>query len=306
MNTVKRFPLWRPRLMRKEEAYGYLMAAPAILGFFIFTLGPLLASLWLSFTDYSATNVYKFVGLANYKRLFSGADPFFYKSLGVTLYYVALSVPITIVSSFLMALLLKQKFTGRGLVRVIVTMPSIVPAVAVATIFLWLLNPDIGLFNEILRALHLPTSQFIYSETTVVPTLAMMNIWTMGSTMLIFLAGLENIPEQYYEAADVDGGGPIYKLFHITIPMMSPTIFFNLIMGLINGFQTFTQAYIMTEGGPNNASLFYSVYLYREAFTNQRMAVACALAWVLFVIVLLLTLVVFRTSGWVYYEGDRQ
>ena len=239
MNTVKRFPLWRPRLMRKEEAYGYLMAAPAILGFFIFTLGPLLASLWLSFTDYSVTNVYKFVGLANYKRLFSGADPFFYKSLGVTLYYVALSVPITIVSSFLMALLLKQKFKGRGLVRVIVTMPSIVPAVAVATIFLWLLNPDIGLFNEILRALHLPTSQFIYSETTVVPTLAMMNIWTMGSTMLIFLTGLENIPEQYYEAADVDGGGPIYKLFHITIPMMSPTIFFNLIMGLINGFQTF-------------------------------------------------------------------
>ncbi len=306
MNAVKQAAPRRFRLT-KEETFGYLMAAPAILGFLIFTLGPLLASLWLSFTDYSVTNVYQFIGLKNYQRLFSGADPFFYKSLGVTFYYVILAVPIGIVSSFLLALLLKPKIRGRGVFRVIFTMPSIVPAVATATIFLWLLNPDIGLFNEILRALNLPTSKFIYSESSVVPTLAMMNIWTVGSTMLIFLAGLENIPVQYYEAADVDGGGPIYKLFHITLPMMTPTIFFNLIMGLINGFQTFTQAYIMTDGGPNNASLFYSVYLYREAFTNHRMAVACALAWVLFVIILLLSLVVFRTSNsWVYYEGDRQ
>ena len=225
MKIGKRFTNWRSRLNAKEETFGYLMAAPAILGFFIFTFGPLLASLWLSFTDYSVTNVYKFVGLDNYRRLFSGADPFFYKSLRVTFYYVILAVPITIVSSFLMALLLKPKIKGRGLFRVIITTPSIVPAVATATIFLWLLNPDIGLVNELLRALHLPTSQFIYSESSVVPTLAMMNMWTMGSTMLIFLAGLENIPDQYYEAADVDGGGPIYKLFHITIPMMTPTIF---------------------------------------------------------------------------------
>lgn len=290
----------------KEEFFGRLMAAPAVLGFLLFTLGPLVASFILSFTDYSVTNQYQFIGLDNYKRLFSGDDPFFYKSIFVTFYYVSLAVPISLVSSFLLALLLKPKVKGRGVFRVIFYIPCIVPAVATSTIFLWLLNPDIGLLNQLLRALNLPTSKFIYSESSVVPTLALMNIWTAGSTMLIFLAGLEGIPDQYYEAVEVDGGGALHKLLHVTLPLMTPTIFFNLIMGLIAGFQTFTQSYIMTEGGPNNASLFYSVYLYREAFVNQRMAVACALAWVLFVIIMLLSLFVFRTSSsWVYYEGDR-
>ncbi|NLB90239.1 MAG: sugar ABC transporter permease [Clostridiales bacterium] len=282
------------------------MASPAILGFFLFTIGPLLASLVLSFTDYSVTNQFEFIGLDNFKRLFSGEDVFFFKSLGVTFYYVLLSVPVGLVSSFFLALLLKPKIPGRSFFRVLLYIPCIVPAIATATIFVWLLNPDIGLFNQILRALHLPTSQFIYSEQSVVPTLAFMNIWTSGSTMLIFLASLEDIPIQYYEAVDVDGGNSFHKLLHITLPMMTPTIFFNLVMGIINGFQTFTQAFVMTEGGPNNASLFYSVYLYREAFTSQRMASACALAWVLFVIIFLLSLLVFRSSNfWVHYEGDR-
>lgn len=294
------------RKINNEVLFGYLMASPAIIGFFVFTLGPLLASLVLSFTNYTITNQFQFTGFANYVRLFSGQDVFFYKSLGVTFYYVSLSVPISLTAAFLLALLLKNKMKGRGLFRVVFYIPCIVPAIATSTIFVWLLNPDIGLFNQILRALSLPTSKFIYAESSVVPTLAMMNIWTIGSTMLIFLASLEAIPDQYYEAVEVDGGNALHKLFHITLPMMTPTIFFNLVMGIINGFQTFTQAYIMTEGGPNNASLFYSVYLYREAFTNQRMAVASALAWVLFVIIMLLSLLVFRSSGaWVYYEGDR-
>lgn len=293
-------------VFRSESFYGYLMAMPAILGFLLFTIGPLIASFVLSFTDYSVTNKYQYVGLQNYSRLFSGEDVFFYKSLSVTFYYVLLSVPVSLIAAFLLALLLKPKIVGRSIFRVIFYLPCIVPAIATATIFVWLLNPDIGLFNQILRALNLPTSQFIYSEKAVVPTLAMMNIWTSGSTMLIFLASLEAIPDQYYEAVDVDGGNAYHKLLHITIPMMTPTIFFNLVMGIIGGFQTFTQAFVMTEGGPNNASLFYSVYLYREAFTHQRMAVACALAWVLFVIIMLLSLLVFRTSkSWVHYEGDK-
>lgn len=289
-----------------EARYGLLLALPAILGFLIFTLGPLFASLILSFTDYTVSKAPSFVGVKNYVRLFSNQDPFFYKSLGVTLYYVVLSVPVSMVSAFLLALMLKHNMKGKALFRTIFYLPSIVPAVATATIFMWLLNPDIGLFNQILKAVGLPTSQWIYSEKTVVPTLALMNAWTVGGTMLIFLAGLEGIPNQYYEAVDIDGGNAWNKLWTVTIPMMTPTIFFNLVMGIINGFQTFTQAQIMTEGGPNNASLFYTVLIYREAFKSFRMGNACSLAWVLFVIIMLLSSLVFRSSSsWVYYEGRR-
>lgn len=292
--------------VNKETIYGYGMAAPAILGFFIFTLGPLLASLYLSFTDYSITNDFRFIGFDNFRRLFSGEDGFFYKSLFVTCYYVVLAVPVSLLAAFAMALLLKNNVKGKAFFRAVFYLPSIVPVVATSTIFMWLLNPDIGLFNQILQFLHLPTSQWIYDESTVVPTMAFMNIWSVGGTMLIFLAGLESIPDHYYEAVEIDGGGIRHKLTAVTLPMMTPTIFFNLIIGIINGFQSFSEAYIMTQGGPNNASLFYVVYLYREAFTNQRMGAASAIAWVLFAIIMILSVVVFRSSrSWVYYEGEK-
>lgn len=294
------------RRIRKETLYGYGMASPAILGFLIFTMGPLIASLYLSFTDYSITNDYSFVGLDNFRRLFTGEDSFFYKSLFVTFYYVILAVPFSLLAAFAMAMLLKNKVRGRSMFRAVFYLPSIVPVVATSTIFIWLLNPDIGLFNQILSFLHLPTSLWIYDEATVVPTMAFMNIWSVGGTMLIFLAGLESIPDHYYEAVDIDGGGMWHKLTAVTLPMLTPTIFFNLVMGVINGFQSFSEAYIMTEGGPNNASLFYVVYLYREAFTNQRMGSASAIAWVLFAIILVLSLIIFRSSkSWVYYEGEK-
>lgn len=292
--------------VKKETIYGYGMAAPAILGFFIFTLGPLLASLYLSFTDYSITNDFRFIGFDNFRRLFSGEDSFFYKSLFVTCYYVVLAVPVSLLAAFAMALLLRNNVKGKAFFRAVFYLPSIVPVVATSTIFMWLLNPDIGLFNQILQFLHLPTSQWIYDESTVVPTMAFMNIWSVGGTMLIFLAGLESIPDHYYEAVEIDGGGIRHKLTAVTLPMMTPTIFFNLIIGIINGFQSFSEAYIMTQGGPNNASLFYVVYLYREAFTNQRMGAASAIAWVLFAIIMILSVVVFRSSrSWVYYEGEK-
>lgn len=291
--------------LKKETFYGILFASPVILGFIIFTLGPMIASLILSFTDYAIVNKTKFIGLQNYKNLFNGTDPFFYKSLGVTCYYVFLGVPISILFAFLLSLFMNQDIKGRPIFRTIFYLPSIVPVVASSMIWLWLLNPDLGLINNVLRQFGLPTSKWIFSEKTVIPSLILMNLWTTGGTMVIFLAGLQGIPRQLYEAVDVDGGRGWHKFWHITIPFMTPTIFFNLVMGFINGFQTFTQAFIMTQGGPNNASLFYAYYLYREAFTFSKMGSACAIAWVLFIIITILTAIIFRSSHfWVYYESE--
>ncbi|CAM4453434.1 sugar ABC transporter permease [Paenibacillus macerans] len=293
------------RHTKRKDLYGWLFAMPAILGLLIFTLGPMLYSLYMSFTDYTGSNSPTFTGLDNYKRMFSGEDQYFYKSLAVTFYFVILSVPTGIIYSFLLAILLNQNVKGKAVFRTIFYLPSIVPIIAISFIWLWLLNPDLGLANELLRSLGLPGSQWIFGEKTVVPSLALMNLWTTGGTMIIFLAGLQDIPRSLYEAIEMDGGTRLDKLRHITIPLMTPTIFFNLIMGIINGFQVFSQAYVMTNGGPNNASLFYVFYLYREAFQFSRMGSASAIAWVLFAIIMILTYVVFRTSNkWVYYEGD--
>ncbi|MNW28819.1 L-arabinose transport system permease protein AraP [compost metagenome] len=295
----------KKRSINRRELYGWLFAFPAILGLLIFTLGPMLYSLYMSFTDYTGSNSPTFIGLDNYERMFSGEDTYFYKSLGVTFYYVILSVPTGIIYSFFLAILLNQNIKGKAFFRTIFYLPSIVPIIAISFIWLWLLNPDLGLANELLRSLGLPGSQWIFGERTVVPSLALMNLWTTGGTMIIFLAGLQDIPRSLYEAIEMDGGTKLNKLWHITIPLMTPTIFFNLIMGIINGFQVFSQAYVMTNGGPNNASLFYVFYLYREAFQFSRMGSASAIAWVLFIIIMIFTYIVFKTSNnWVYYEGD--
>ncbi|QTH43103.1 sugar ABC transporter permease [Cohnella sp. LGH] len=291
--------------MKKGLFYGLLFTSPAILGFLLFTLGPMIASLVLSLTDY---NVFKeqvaFTGFDNYIRLFSGEDDLFYKSLGATFYFVALRVPAVIIISFAIALLLNMKVRARALFRTIIYLPSIVPAVASAMIWMWLLNPDLGLINSVLSSLHLPTSSWLYGEGSVIPSVVLTTLWGIGGTVIIFLAGLSGIPQQYYEAIEVDGGGWYSKLRHITIPMVTPTIFFNTIMTIIGSFQVFNEAYILTEGGPNNKSLFYVFYLWRTGFRDTEMGYASALAWVLFVIILFFTFIVFRSSkSWVYYEG---
>ncbi len=291
--------------MKKGLFYGLLFTSPAILGFLLFTLGPMIASLVLSLTDY---NVFKeqvaFTGFDNYIRLFSGEDDLFYKSLGATFYFVALRVPAVIIISFAIALLLNMKVRARALFRTIIYLPSIVPAVASAMIWMWLLNPDLGLINSVLSSLHLPTSSWLYGEGSVIPSVVLTTMWGIGGTVIIFLAGLSGIPQQYYEAIEVDGGGWYSKLRHITIPMVTPTIFFNTIMTIIGSFQVFNEAYILTEGGPNNKSLFYVFYLWRTGFRDTEMGYASALAWVLFVIILFFTFIVFRSSkSWVYYEG---
>lgn len=290
-----------------ENRTGWLFALPAVLGFFIFTLGPMIASLFYSFTDYSVSGKWSFVGLSNYVNMFSGNDIYFYKALGVTTQYVLMSVPLKICYAFLLGMLLNQPVRGKSAFRTIFYLPTIVPTVAISMIWLWLLNPDFGLVNEILRSLGLPTSKWIYAKESVVPSLAFMSMWTTGGITVVFLAGLQDIPKHLYEAMSLDGGGAVSKFRHVTLPMMTPTIFFNLCTTLIGSFQVFSEAYIMTNGGPDNASLFYVFYLYREAFTYGRMGSACAIAWVLFVIILAVTVLVFKTSDrWVFYEGGRQ
>jgi multiple sugar transport system permease protein len=290
---------------RRNFFFGMLFAGPAILGFFLFTLGPMMASLIYSFTDYSVfKNKLTFVGWDNFIHMFSGDDPFFYKSLSATFYYVGLGTPSFIIFAFALAMLLNTKIKGLALFRTILYLPSIIPVVASAMLWLWLFNPDLGLLNNILSSIGIPKSNWISSETMVIPSIVIMGLWGTGGTMVIFLAGLKGIPDHYYEAVEIDGGSSWHKFIYITIPMITPTLFFTTVTGFIASFQVFTEAYILTEGGPNNASLFYAFNIYRVAFRNTDMGYASALSWVLFVIIMVFTFLIFRSSKWVYYEGD--
>ena len=287
--------------VRLERRWGWIFALPAILGFLIFTIGPMIASAVFSLTDWSIGAAPNFVGLENYQRL--GQDELFWKSLTVTTYYTLGSVPLVLVVGFVVALLLNQKVRGLSFWRTIYYLPTLVPAIASAVLWIWIYNPDFGLFNSLLRQAGLPTSQWIYSERAAIPSLIMMSTWGFGNAMVIFLAGLQGIPRQLLEAASIDGGGVWAKFRHITLPFMTPTIFYNLVTGVIGTVQVFNQAYVMTQGGPNNATLFYLYYLYRTAFTEGQMGYATALAWVLFMIIMVVTVLLFRNARrWVYYE----
>lgn len=306
MKTDRRSHITSHRRLRNETIAGVSFTLPAIIGFIALTLVPMVVSLILSFTDYSIFNTPKFIGLTNYQRMFSGSDLFFYNSLKATAYYTLLSVPASILFSFVIALILNSDIKYRAFFRTVFYIPTIVPAVASAVIWLWILNPDFGLVNSLLEKVGLPTSSWLFDEKSVIPTIVMIGLWSTGGTMVIFLAGLQNIPRPYYEAIEVDGGNSFHKLKNITIPLMTPTIFFNTIMAIIGAFQVFTQAYIMTNGGPNDASLFYVYYLYREAFQNTNMGYASALAWVLFIIIVVFSTIILKTQNkWVYYEGEK-
>lgn len=291
---------------KKESFYGILFAMPVMLGFVIFVFMPLAVSLGMSLTDYNVMKAEThIVGLNNFKQLFDGTNIYFYKSLGVTAYYVLLSVPLQVIFAFTIAMVLNEPVRGRSIFRTIFYLPTIVPAVASSIIWMMLFDPDTGIFNAMLKLVGLPTSKWIFGEASVIPSLALMSLWTVGGTVIIFLAGLQNVPGELYEAVEVDGGGWFTKFRAVTVPMVSPTIFFNLIMSFIGSFQVFSQAYIMTTGGPNDASLFYVYYIYREAFQYGNISMASALGWILFLIVLVLTLLVFKTSAlWVFYEGE--
>ncbi|WP_049567383.1 carbohydrate ABC transporter permease [Nonomuraea sp. SBT364] len=288
-------------MRRLETRWGWLMALPAILGFAIFTVGPMLASFAFSLTDWQIGGSPSFTGLDNYAEL--AGDELFWKSLSVTTYYTLGAVPLTLIVSFAVAMLLNQRARGLAIWRTIFYLPTLVPAIANVVLWIWIFNPDFGLLNSLLREAGLPTSQWVHSERLAVPSLIVMSTWGFGNTMVIFLAGLQGVPRHLYEAVSIDGGGPWRRFWHVTLPMMTPTIFYNLVVGVVGTFQVFNQAYVMTEGGPNHATLFYVYYLFRKAFTESEMGYASALAWVLFMIIMVVTFLLFRNARrWVYYE----
>lgn len=290
-------------LDRSERNWGLLLAAPAVLGFLIFTLGPMIASFFIGLTEWTVGGTPQFVGMENYGRMV-GDDPLVWKSLGATLFYALGSVPLVLVVSFVVALLLNQRVRGLGLYRTIYYLPVVVPFVASALLWLWIFNPDFGLLNSMLSAIGLPESEWIFDREMVIPSLILMNVWAFGNTALIFLAGLQGVPRHLYEAVAVDGGRAWHQLWHVTIPMTTPTIFFNLVTGLIVTFQEFARPYIMTEGGPGDASLLYVYYIWRTAFDEGKMGYASALSWIMFAVILIFTLVIFRTARhWVYYQA---
>ncbi len=283
---------------------GWSFVLPAVLGFLIFNLLPMLLSGYYSFCEYSIIGKPEWIGFQNYIKLFGGEETTFWISVRVTLLYAIMAVPANLAFSFMIALLLNRDMVGRAFFRSLFYMPCILPAVASSFVWILLMNPDFGLFNTILRFLYLPESQFFWGKGSVLPSIVFMGIWSTGSTQVIFLAGLQNIPRVYYEALEIDGGNTWHKFWNITLPMVSSTMFFNLVMGIIGALQVFGQAYIITEGGPNNSSLFYVFNLWRQAFKYMDMGLASAMAWILFVTVMILTVIVFKTSNkWVYYEG---
>jgi multiple sugar transport system permease protein len=286
---------------RTERRWGLLFTAPAVLGFVIFTIGPMAASLVFSLTDWTIGGPARFIGAGNYTRL--GHDPLFWKSLGVTSYYTLGVVPLTLIIGFAVAMLLNRGVRGRSFWRTIYYLPTLVPAVASSVLWIWIFNPDFGLLNSLLRQAGLPTSNWIYSERAAVPSLVLMSMWGFGNAMVIFLAGLQGVPRHLYEAVAIDGGGSWARFRHVTFPFMTPVIFYNLVTGVIGTFQVFNQAYVMTRGGPNDATEFYIYYLYTKAFTDSEIGYASALAWVLFVLVLVITVLLFRNARrWVFYE----
>jgi len=291
------------RMERRNFWIGLAFISPWLIGFLLWTLFPLVSSIFYSFTRYDLLRPPAFIGLANFVEIFTH-DKTFGVVAGNTLYYVILGGPLCVVAAFLLASLLNLKIKARSVFRAIFFFPAIVPAVVVAMIWSYLLNTQYGLVNGVLQGFGLASIRFLSNPDLAKPSLIMINMWASGTAMVIFLATLQDVPREYYEAATVDGANAWHKFWNITIPMSSPIILYNLVMAFIWGFQDFTLPQLLTSGGPNQATLFYSLYLYLNAFVYLRMGKAAALAWILFAIIVVFTLITFRLSGrWVYYGG---
>jgi multiple sugar transport system permease protein len=296
---------------RREAFSFYLTVSPWIIGFLAFTFVPMAISLYLSFTRWNVLTAPVWIGLENYNYMLT-RDPDFYQSLRVTVAYTITSVPLQLLIALMLAVLLNQATYAVGFFRTAFYIPSIVASVASAVLWTWIFNPRFGPLNGLLRSLGLGSPQWFNDPTFALPALVIMSTWSVGGQMLIFLAGLKGIPRQLYEAAEVDGAGPMTRFFRITLPMLSPTIFFNLIMTMIGAFQTFDAAFVIstTRGGqigaPQKSTLFFLLHLYEEGFKNLNMGYASALAWVLFIVILTVTVIINRTSkNWVFYtDGD--
>ncbi|WP_101781130.1 carbohydrate ABC transporter permease [Paenibacillus antibioticophila] len=289
----------------KKNAAGWLFASPWIAGLLIFYLYPLLSSIYLSFTSYSILKPGNFVGLQNYRQLM--ADKVFWQSVANTLYFAAAFVPLSIVSSLILALLLNMNIKGRTIYRTLFFLPTLVPLIAKAIIWTWLLHPQYGAVNNVLAAWGIEGPAWLNDESWSKPTLVLIELWSVGQIMTILLAGLQTISRDYYEAAEVDGARWHRKLWHITLPLMTPVIFYNLVMGIVGALQVFSLPYSLTggSGSPSRSLVFYVMYLYDNGFLYLKMGYASAMAWILFVITLLLTIVITVSSRkWVHYQGD--
>lgn len=286
----------------KEARAGLLFASPWFFGFLVFLLYPLCASLYYSFCDYSVLKAPVFIGLDNYTELFK--DDVFYTSLYNTLFYALFALPLSTLMALGLAMLLNSKVKGLAFYRTIFFLPSIVPMISLAMLWLWMFNGEFGLVNNGLNAIHLPTQPWLTDKSWTKPALIFMSMWGVGNAMVIYLAGLQNVPQPLYEASDLDGATPWQKTWNVTLPMLSPVIQFNVILGMIGSLQVFAIPYVMfSSGGPERSAYFYAMYLYDNAFNYQRMGYASAMGWIMFIVIFIATRIAIKISDKrVHYE----
>lgn len=291
-------------LRRKEAIFGYIAIMPWLIGFLVFTAGPMVFSAYLVFTEWELLTPPRWVGLANFRFLLE--DQMFRNALWNTFIYTVISVPLQLLVALGVALLLNLNIRGSNWYRALIFLPSQTPIVATAMLWFFIFSPTSGLANSALDVVGIGPQRWLVDVNLVKPALMTIAVWAFGGAMIIFLAGLQDIPQSLYEAAELDGASSWSKLLNITIPLLSPTIFFNLVIGLIGAFQVFTPVYLMTGGGPGTSSMMMGLLIYRHGFEEFNMGYASLLAWVLFLIVITLTIIQFTLARkWVYYEGDK-
>ena len=291
-------------MRRREERDGWIFASPWLLGFLLFTVGPMIASAFFAFTEYDVLTQPKWVGWANFDKALTD-DPKVGQALKVTSIYAVVSVPLQILLGLCVALLLNTRIRGLQFYRTVYYLPSVLSGVAVALLWRWIYAPNFGLINSFLARFDIVGPGWLGDKDWALTSMIGMSLWHVGGGIVIYLAGLQGVPSELYEAVRVDGAGRGAAFWHITLPMITPVLFYNLVIGIITALQIFTQALIMTNGGPHEATLFIVLYLYRNAFQFFKMGYASVLAWILFAYILVLTLLVYRSSGfWVFYAGE--
>jgi multiple sugar transport system permease protein len=296
----------RRNAARRESLQFFAFISPWLIGFIVFTAIPIVASLYISLTDWNSFQPPNFIGFDNYVELFT-EDPLFWAALSHTFYFAAVSVPLSLLFALFLANLLSKPFRGARFFRTVIYIPALVPLVAAAMIFKWLLAPENGPVNGFLALFGIDGPAWLLDANWVIPAIILLSVWQVGTGTILLIAALQGVPPELYEAARIDGANRLQQFWRISVPLVTPILFFNLITGMIAAFQVFSQVYVLTNGdsGPNNASLMLVPYVYDNAFLYYDMGYASALAWVLFVIVLSVSLIVLRSSrSWVFYETE--
>jgi multiple sugar transport system permease protein len=295
----------RSKRKRQEALAFYISISPWLIGFIFLTIGPMLLSLYASFTEWDLLTAPVWVGLENYQQMLD--DPSFHQALKVTAIYTLFYVPFDMVGGLLLAMLIRNRIRGISIFRTVFYLPTVFSGVAFVVVWMWMLNPRGGLINLVLAGFGIQGPRWLLDPHLALGSLVLMSFWGWGRSMVIFLAGLLTIPGEIYEAAAIDGANSWKQFWRITLPLLTPIIFFNLVLSIIMTFQTFTSAFVATDGGPLDATLFLVLYIYRQAFQYFHMGYAAALAWVLFAIILILTLILFRSQRfWVFYLGEQR